>query len=72
MDLPAAGQQSLLSVSQAPPAGSFAAVVWSCKTQKNFNKRKNFMLLQKKKMFFAYFTQIATQLKTQLNNNFFA
>lgn len=51
VDLPAAGQQSLLSVSQAPRAGSFAAVVWSYKTQKNFNKRKNFMILQRKKMF---------------------
>lgn len=62
MDLPAAGQQSLLSVSQAPRAGSFAAVFWFCKTQKNFNKRKNFMLLQRKKLFFlVYFTQMESK-----------
>lgn len=34
MDLPAASQRFLLSVSQAPHAGSFAAVVWFCETQK--------------------------------------
>lgn len=36
VDSPAAGRQSLLSVSQAPQAGSFDAVVWFCKSQKTF------------------------------------